>query len=196
MDLFGPVKRQSICGDSYCLVVTDDYSRFSWVMCMQHKSETFENLKLLFSQLETLYNLKIKRIRSNNGTEFKNSAMEGLCGEKGIHHEFSGPYTPQQNGVAERKNRILIEAARTMLADSNLPVIFWNEAIHAVCYALNRVLTIKKFGKTSYELLNRQKPNLEFLEPFGAPCTMLNSTNKFGVKAEEGFFVGYNTPNK
>src|ERR1044071_32737 len=196
MDLFGPVNRKSKNGDSYCLVVTDDYSRFSWVVCMKHKSETFDYLKNLFTKLENIYQLKIRRIRSDNGTEFKNHAMEALCAEKGIHHEFTAPYTPQQNGVAERKNRTLIEAARTMLADSNLPVIFWNEAVHCACYTLNRVLTVKKLGKTSYELLNRRKPNLEFLEPFGSPCTMIHPDGKFGAKAEEGFFVGYSTPNK
>ena len=95
--------------------------------------------------------------------------MEEYCNSRGIHHEFSAPYTPQQNGVAERKNRTLIEAAQTMLADSKLPVMFWNEAIYTACYTLNRVLTVKRFGKTSCELINRRKPNLEFLEPFGAP---------------------------
>src|ERR1043165_4254105 len=83
-----------------------------------------------------------------------------------------------------------------MLADSNLPVMFWNEAIYAACYTLNCVLTVKKFGKTSYELLHRRKLNLEYLEPFGAPCTMLNPSEKFSPKAEEGYFVGYATPLK
>ena len=196
MDLFGPVKRKSHAGELYCLVVTDDYSRFSWVMCLHRKSDSFDNLKVLFTRLENIYGLKIKRIRSDNGTEFKNAQMDDLCENKGIHHEYSAPYTPQQNGVAERKNRTLIETARTMLADSNLPVMFWNEAIYAACYTLNRVLTVKKFGKTSYELLNRRKPNLEYLEPFGAPCTMLNPSEKFAPKAEEGYFVGYATPLK
>src|ERR1043165_6556141 len=83
-----------------------------------------------------------------------------------------------------------------MLADSNLPVMFWNEAIYAACYTLNRVLMVKKFGKTSYELLNRRKPNLEYLEPFGAPCTMLSLSEKFAPKAAEVFFVRYATPLK
>src|ERR1043165_4087469 len=129
MDLFGPVKRKSHAGELYCLVVTDDYSRFSWVMCLHQKSDTFDNLKVLFTRLENIYGLKIKRIRSDNGTEFKNAQMDDLCANKGIHHEYSASYTPQQNGVTERKNMTLIETARTMLADSNLPVMFWNEAI-------------------------------------------------------------------
>ena len=100
MDLFGPVKYRSVCGDWYCLVVTDDYSRFSWVMCLERKSDTFENLQNLFPRLESLYNLKIRKIRSDNGTEFKNQALEALCLDMRIHHEYSAPYTPQQTGVA------------------------------------------------------------------------------------------------
>ena len=83
-----------------------------------------------------------------------------------------------------------------MLADSKLPVMFWNEAVYTTCYTLNRVLTVKRFGKTSFELINRRKPSLEFLEPFGAPCTVLQENDKFGAKAAEGFFLGYNSPLK
>ncbi|KAL9996280.1 putative RNA-directed DNA polymerase [Helianthus debilis subsp. tardiflorus] len=148
MDLFGPVNVKNITGDSYCLVVTDDYSRFSWVMFLKSKDETFDSLMVLFKKIENLYQRPICRIRSDNGTEFKNSKMEEYCDERGILHEFSAPYTPQQNGVAERKNRTLIETARTMLADSKLPINFWGEAVSAACYTLNRVLTVKKFNKT------------------------------------------------
>ena len=153
MDLFGPVNVKSIANDSYCLVVTDDYSRFSWVMFLNTKDETFECIRTLILKVESLYNLKVRRIRSDNGTEFKNSNMYDFCTEKGILQEFSAPYTPQQNRVAEQKNRTLIETARTMLADSQLPVKFWNEAVATACYTMNRVLTVKKHGKTCYELL-------------------------------------------
>ncbi|KAI3808071.1 hypothetical protein L1987_24013 [Smallanthus sonchifolius] len=160
MDLFGPINRKSIAGDLYCLVVTDEYSRYSWVMFLKEKSETFEYVEILITKLESLYKLKVRRIRSNNGTEFKNHLMETFCQKLGIHHEFSAPYVPQMNGVDERKNRTLIEAARTMLADSNLPVQFWNEAIANACYKLNRVLVVKRHDKTCFELLHRRKPNL------------------------------------
>ncbi|KAI3695477.1 hypothetical protein L1987_78474 [Smallanthus sonchifolius] len=160
MDLFGPINRKSIAGDLYCLVVTDEYSRYSWVMFLKEKSETFEYVEILITKLESLYKLKVRRIRSDNGTEFKNHLMETFCQKLGIHHEFSAPYVPQMNGVAERKNRTLIEAARTMLADSNLPVQFWNEAIANACYTLNRVLVVKRHDKTCFELLHRRKPNL------------------------------------
>ena len=127
--------------------------------------------------------------------------MDLFCLQHGIHHQFSAPRTPQQNGVAERKNRTLIESARTMLSDSKLPVTFWAEAVNTACYVLNRVLTVKRQNKTCYELLNNRKPNLQFLEPFRCPCTLMNTNErltKFGERASDGYFLGYsvNSPNK
>ncbi|GKC85464.1 putative ribonuclease H-like domain-containing protein [Tanacetum coccineum] len=108
----------------YCLVVTDDYSRFSWVFFLTTKDETSEILKIFIKEAENLVDKKVKIIRSDNGTEFKNKVMDDFCREKGIKREYSVAGTPQQNGVAERKNRTLIEATRTMLAGSKLPTTF------------------------------------------------------------------------
>ncbi|KAI3813979.1 hypothetical protein L1987_18717 [Smallanthus sonchifolius] len=194
MDLFGPISIRSISGKLYCLVVTDDNSRFSWVKFLSSKAESTELVQYLILGLENLFNLKVRRIRSDNGSEFKNSKMVLFCLQKGIHHEFSAPYVPQQNGVAERKNRTLVEIARTMLADSKLPITFWAEAVNTACHVLNRVLTVKRHNKTCYELLNNRKPNLEYLLPFGNPCTLLKVRDvptKFSAKAIEGIFQGY-----
>ncbi|GJZ11745.1 retrovirus-related pol polyprotein from transposon TNT 1-94 [Tanacetum coccineum] len=128
MDLFGPTFVSSLMHKKYCLVVTDDYSRFSWVFFLRTKDETSEILK--------------------------NFIKEG----KGIKREYSVARTPQQNGVAERKNRTLIEAARTMLADSKLPTTFWAEAVSTACYVQNRVLIVKPHNKTPYETLRVFKP--------------------------------------
>ncbi|GKA91277.1 putative ribonuclease H-like domain-containing protein [Tanacetum coccineum] len=137
--------------------------------------------------------------RSDNGTEFKNYEMNQFCGIKGIKREFSNARTPQQNGVAERKNRTLIEAARTMLADSLLPIQFWAEAINTACYVQNRVLVTKPHNKTPYELLIGRTPILSFMRPFGCPVTILNPLDylgKFDGKANEGFLVGYSINSK
>ncbi|GJZ63903.1 retrovirus-related pol polyprotein from transposon TNT 1-94 [Tanacetum coccineum] len=102
--------------------------------------------------------------------------------------------TPQQNRVAERRNRTLIEAARTMLADFKLPTTFWAEAINTACYVQNRVLVVKPHNKTLYELFHGRTPTLSFMRPFGCPVTILNTIDhlgKFDGKADEGFFVGY-----
>ncbi|GJX27621.1 putative ribonuclease H-like domain-containing protein [Tanacetum coccineum] len=124
MDLFGPTSVRSINHKTYCLVVTDDFSRFSWVFFLATKDETSGILKTFITGIENQINHKVKIIRCDNGTEFKNNDMNQFCGMKGIKREFSVARTPQQNRVAERKNRTLIEAARTMLADSLLPTTF------------------------------------------------------------------------
>ncbi|GJY34858.1 ribonuclease H-like domain-containing protein [Tanacetum coccineum] len=125
--------------------------------------------------------------------------MNQFCEIKGIKREFSVARTPQQNGVVERKNRTLIEAARTMLADLKLPTTFWAEAVNTACYVQNRVLVIKPHNKTPYELFLGRKPALSFMRPFGCPVTILNTIDhlgKFDGKADEGFFVGYSTNSK
>ncbi|GJV91578.1 putative ribonuclease H-like domain-containing protein [Tanacetum coccineum] len=124
MDLFGPVSVESINKKRYCLVVTDDFSRFSWVFFLASKDETSEILCNLIIGLENQLSHNVKIIKCDNGTEFKNHAMNELCAKKGIKREFGIARTPQQNGVAERKNRALIEAARMVLADSLLPIPF------------------------------------------------------------------------
>nr|GEW56126.1 putative ribonuclease H-like domain-containing protein [Tanacetum cinerariifolium] len=120
MILFGPTFVKSLSKKSYCLVITDDYNRFSWVFFLASKNETPTILKTFIIGLENLLSLKVKIIRCDNGTEFKNADLTQFYGLKGIKREFSVPGTPQQNGIAERKNRTLIEAARTLLADSSL----------------------------------------------------------------------------
>ncbi|GJS72490.1 putative ribonuclease H-like domain-containing protein [Tanacetum coccineum] len=152
MDLFGPTFVSSLMHKKYCLVVTDDYSRFTWVFFLTTKDETSEILKNFIKEIENLVDKKVKIIRSDNGTEFKNKVMDDFCREKGIKREYSVARTPQQNGVAERRNRTLIEAARTMLADSKLPTTFWAEAVSTTCYVQNRVLVVKPHNKTPYEL--------------------------------------------
>ncbi|GJR82588.1 putative ribonuclease H-like domain-containing protein [Tanacetum coccineum] len=199
MDLFGLTFVKSLMKNMYCLVVTDDFSRFSWVFFLATKDETSEILKTFITGIENLIDLRVKVIRCDNGTEFKNRVMNQFCEMKGIKREFSVARTPQQNGVAERKNRTLIEAARTMLADSKLPTTFWAEAVNTACYVQNRVLVIKPHNKTPYELFLGRKPALSFMRPFGCPVTILNTIDhlgKFDGKADEGFFVGYSTNSK
>nr|GEU38947.1 putative ribonuclease H-like domain-containing protein [Tanacetum cinerariifolium] len=131
--------------------------------------ETTPVLKTFIICLENLLSLKVKVIRCDNGTEFKNSVLNQLCRLKGIKREFSVPRTPQQNGIAERKNRTLVEAIRTLLADSLLPISFWAEAVNTACYVQNRVLVTKPHNKTLYELLHGRLPSIGFMRPFGYP---------------------------
>ncbi|GJQ99547.1 putative ribonuclease H-like domain-containing protein [Tanacetum coccineum] len=199
MDLFGPTSVRSINHKTYCLVITDDFSRFSWTFFLRTKDETSAILKDFIRQIENQLNQKVKIIRCDNGTEFKNRDVIEFCGLKGIKREYSNARTPQQNGVAERKNRTLIEAARTMLADSFLPNTFWAEAVSTACYVLNRVLVTKPHNKTPYELLTGKTPIISYIRPFGCHVTILNTIDhlgKFVGKSDEGFLVGYSLQSK
>ncbi|GJV79452.1 putative ribonuclease H-like domain-containing protein, partial [Tanacetum coccineum] len=194
MDLFGLTFVSSLMNKKYCLVVTDDYSRFTWVFFLATKDETSGILKSFITEVENLVDKKVKIIRCDNGTEFKNRVMSEFCEKKGIKKEFSVARTPQQNGVAERRNRTLIEVARTMLAASKLPTIFWAEVVNTACYVQNRVLVVKPHNKTPYELFRGRTPALSFMRPFGCHVTILNTLDylgKFDGKSDEGFFVGY-----
>ncbi|GJV93889.1 ribonuclease H-like domain-containing protein [Tanacetum coccineum] len=125
--------------------------------------------------------------------------MNQFCEIKGISRQFSISSTPQQNEVAERRNMTLIEAARTMIADSKLLTTFWAEAIYTACYVQNRVLVVKPHNKTPYEFFHGRTPTLSFMRSFGCPVTILNTIDhlgKFDGKADEGFFVGYSLNSK
>ena len=117
----------------------NDYSRFTWVFFLQEKSQTQETLKRFLRRAQNEFGLRIKKIRSDNGTEFKNSQIEGFLEEEGIKHEFSSPYTPQQNVVVDRKNRTLLDMARTMLDEYKTPDRFWAETINTACYSIDQL---------------------------------------------------------
>ncbi|GJU55647.1 putative ribonuclease H-like domain-containing protein [Tanacetum coccineum] len=175
MDLFGPTFIKSLMKKMYCLVVTDDFSRFTWVFFLASKDETSEILKTFITGIENLIDLRVKVIRCDNETEFKNRVMNQFCEIKGIKREFSVAKTPQQNEVAKMKNKTLIEAARTMLANSKLLTTFWAETVNTACYVQNKVLVIKPHNKTPYELFLGRKHALSFMRPFGCPVTILNT---------------------
>ncbi|GJX70753.1 putative ribonuclease H-like domain-containing protein [Tanacetum coccineum] len=199
IDLFRPVSIRSIMHKVYFLVVTDDYSRFSWVFFLATKDETTKILKVFITGIENQLDHRVKIIRSDNGTEFKNKEMNQFCEKQGIKREFSVARTPQQNRVAKRKNRTLIKVARTMLADSKLPTTFWAKAVNTACYVQNRVIVIKPHNKTPYELLLGRPHLLSFMRPFGYPVTILNTLDhlgKFDGKSDDGYFVGYSINSK
>nr|GEU96439.1 retrovirus-related Pol polyprotein from transposon TNT 1-94 [Tanacetum cinerariifolium] len=114
MDLFGPVKSQTIGHNKYTLVIVDEYSRYTWVFFLKKKSDATDFIVSFISKMENLNEVRVKELRSDNGTKFRNHKLEEFCDEKGISQNFSSPYTREQNGVAERRNRTLIKAARTI----------------------------------------------------------------------------------
>nr|KAJ0211503.1 hypothetical protein LSAT_V11C400213080 [Lactuca sativa] len=130
MDLFGPILVHSLGGNKYTLVVVDEFTRFTWVIFLKKKSHAAQEIISLIRKNETLTGLKVKQLRSDHGTEFRNSTLEEFCDHKGIGQNFSAPCTPQQNGVAERRSRTLIEAGRTLMIHAGLPMSFWAEAVN------------------------------------------------------------------
>jgi transposase InsO family protein len=161
-DLFGPIAYISIGGNKYGLVIIDDYSHFTWMFFLQDKSKTQEVLNKFMRRAQNKFDAKVKKIRSDNSTKFKNTQVEDFLHKEGIKHEFSSPYTPQQNGVAKRKNYTLIEMARTMLDQYKIFDQFWAEAINTACHATNRLYIHQVLKKTSYELLTGNKPNVSY----------------------------------
>jgi hypothetical protein len=164
------------------------------VFFLQEKSQTQETLKGFLRRAQNEFRLRIKKIRSDNETEFKNSQIEGFLEEEGIKHELSSPYTHRQNGVVETKNRTLIDMARTMIDEYKTSDRFWAEAINIACYSINRLYLHRILKKTSYELLTGKKPNVSYFRVFGSKCFILvkrGRKSKIAPKAVEGFLLGY-----
>ncbi|GJV98096.1 retrovirus-related pol polyprotein from transposon TNT 1-94 [Tanacetum coccineum] len=173
MDLCGPMRVASVNGKKYILVIVDDYSRFTWVKCLRSKDEAPAFIINFLKMIQTLreYYEKV-----------------------GISHETSVARSPQQNGVVERRNRTLIEAARTMLIYAKAPLFLWAEAVATACYTQNRSMIRLRHGKTPYELLHNKPPDLSYLHVFGALCYPTNDSENLGKlqpKADIGIFIGY-----
>nr|GFB86819.1 retrovirus-related Pol polyprotein from transposon TNT 1-94 [Tanacetum cinerariifolium] len=136
----------------------------------------------------------VQRVRTDNGTGFKNKTLAKFFDEVGITQQFSAARTLQQNGVVERRNQTLVEAARTMLTFENLPLFLWAEAIATACFTQNRSIIHKRFAKTPYELINKRKPNIKFFRVFECRCYLLSDyedVGKLKTKGNLGVFVGY-----
>ncbi|GJR89319.1 retrovirus-related pol polyprotein from transposon TNT 1-94 [Tanacetum coccineum] len=198
MDLCRPMRVQSINGKRYILVIIDDYSGFTWVKFLRSKDETLEFVIKFLKQIKVGLNKTIRYIRTDNGTEFVNQVLTEFYESVGISHQKSVLRTPQPNGVVERRNRTLVEAARTMLIFSKALMFLWAEAVATAYYTQNRSLIHTRHNKTPYELVHRKKPDLTFLRIFGALCYPTNDSEDLGklkAKADIGILVGY-APNK
>ncbi|GJU49362.1 retrovirus-related pol polyprotein from transposon TNT 1-94 [Tanacetum coccineum] len=186
----------SINHEKYTLVIVDEYSRYTWVYFLRKKSQAPEMIMSFIRMVENQNDVKVKQIRTDNGTEFRNHELESFCDEKGISQNFSSPYTPEQNGVAERKNKTLIEAARTMLNGLVLSKHFWTDAVRIACYTQNRSIIVKRHDKTSYEIFRERIPDISYFYVFGCPVFIHNHKDhlgKFDAKADDGYFLGYSS---
>ncbi|GJU38958.1 retrovirus-related pol polyprotein from transposon TNT 1-94 [Tanacetum coccineum] len=187
MDLCGPTHVASVNGKKYILVIVDDYSRFTWVKCLRSKDEVPDFIIKFLKMIQV-------RLKVHNGTKFVNQTLREYYKKFGISHETSVARSPQQNGVVERRNRMLIEVARTMLIYAKALLFLWAEAVATACYTQNRSIIRLRHGKTPYELLHDKPPDLSFFHVFGALCYPINDSENLGKlqpKADIGIFISY-----
>lgn len=161
----------------YCLVIVEDFTRYTWTLFLGDKSETPDKFKIFAKRAQREFGLNIVKVQSDNGSEFKNYKVDEWCDEEGIKHEFSATYTPQQNGVVERKNKTLITLARAMLDDYSTSEDFWAEAINTACHATNRVYLHRLLGR---HLMSSSLGGNPTSPTFGSSVTSASSTKRKG----------------
>ena len=190
-DVCGPMNVKARGGFEYYISFIDDYSRYGFVYLMHRKSETFDKFKEYRAEVEKQLGKSIKTLRSDRGGECLSDNFLGHLIEHGILSQLTAPGTPQQNGVAERRNRTLLDMVRSMMSYTSLPTSFWGYALQTACYILNDVPTKSSPG-TPYELWNGKKPNLGHMRIWGCPAYVLDGdAKKLEPRSELCMFVGY-----
>ncbi|KAJ0518828.1 putative RNA-directed DNA polymerase [Helianthus annuus] len=165
---------------------------------MRHKDEVLENIKHFVSLIKTQFEKSVKIFRSDNGTEFVNIAFKDFTNKNGILHQTTCVYTPQQNGIVERKHRHLLNVAKALLFQSNLPLRFWSECVLTAVYLINRTPSSVLGGRSPYELIHGFKPSLFHLRVYGCLCfsTVLNNKDKLSSHADKCVLIGYSNEKK
>ncbi|KAG7565068.1 Zinc finger CCHC-type superfamily [Arabidopsis suecica] len=198
-DVCGPIKPKSLGKSNYFLLFIDDFSRKTWVCFLKEKSEVFENFKKFKAHVEKESGLEIKAMRSDRGGEFTSKEFLKYCEDNGIRRQLTVPRSPQQNGVAERKNRTILEMARSMLKSKRLPKELWAEAVACAVYLLNRSPTKSVSGKTPQEAWSGRKPGVSHLRVFGSIAHAHvpdEKRSKLDDKSEKYIFIGYDNNSK
>jgi Reverse transcriptase (RNA-dependent DNA polymerase)/gag-polypeptide of LTR copia-type/Integrase core domain/GAG-pre-integrase domain/Retrotransposon gag protein len=193
-DIWGGYNTTSNSGAHYFLTIVDDHSRATWVYLMKFKSDAYTYLVSFCAMVRTQFSCNVKQIRTDNGTEFLSKSMQNYFQTNGIIHQRSCVDTPQQNGIVERKHRHLLEIARALRFQANLPLSFWGECILTAAYLINRLPTKILSWKTPYEVIFSKIPNYDHLRIFGCLCYAHNhsrSRKKFDSRATKCVFVGY-----
>ena len=197
-DVCGPLNIETPGEKRYILTLIDDYSHYVTIYLLKNKSEVSEKIIHFVELNKNKFDKIVKTLRSDNGGEYISHDLKNYFTKNGIKHEFTCPYTPEQNGKAERMNRSLIEMTRCMLEESGLEKKFWGEAVNTACYLLNR-LPYNKNVFTPYEKFFSIKPNLSHVKTFGAEAYAWipnEKRNKLDAKAEKLILVGYSENSK
>lgn len=198
-DLCGPISPVFNSKRKYVLCLIDDYSRKAWSYFLHAKSDTFAVFKLFKIFVEKETGLAIKCLRTDRGGEFTSAEFNNFCRENGIKRQLTTAYTPQQNGVAERKNRTVMNCVRSMLSEKGVPKSFWLEAVHWAIYVLNRCPTAALQDTTPEEVWSGVKPSIEHLRVFGCVCHMHvpdATRTKLESKSISGVFLGISDESK
>lgn len=193
-DVCGPMEDKSIGGSRYFVLFKDHFSHFRAVYFIKEKTDVCSAIEKFLYRAKAESRQEVKVLRTDNGLEFVNQAVRSLLNKFSIRHETTVPYTPQQNGSAERENRTIVEAARTMLYSKDLQKKFWAEAVNTAVYVLNRTGTSPEKGKTPYELWCGKPPCIGHFKVFGTEVFVhvpKPRRKKWDKKAERGIFVGY-----
>lgn len=198
-DVCGPMPVPSLTGKRYMVTFIDHATRYTHVYFMHTKNQVADYFREFKAEVELLHGAKIKALRSDNGGEYIGKSLVDQLHEAGIQHQTTAPYAPQQNGIAERKNRTLCEMARCLLLQASLPQDFWAEALHTANYIVNRVSGKATPGTTPYESWFGHKPSLAHFKVFG--CLAYTGTpkpgrTKWSARAETAIFLGYLTKSK
>ncbi|KAL2232264.1 UNVERIFIED_CONTAM: Retrovirus-related Pol polyprotein from transposon RE1 [Sesamum indicum] len=194
VDIWGPYKQATLSGAHYMLTIVDDFSRATWTYLLNHKSQTLHTLTVFFAQILTQFGCKIKTIRTDNGSEFLSSRCLHFFQNAGVCHQRSCTYTPQQNGVVERKHRHLLQVARALMFQSHLPSRFWGDSILTATHIINKLPTPTLNWKSPFEILHKKNPSYDALKSFGCLCFASNvypGKSKFDHRAFECVFLGY-----
>nr|GFA68246.1 hypothetical protein [Tanacetum cinerariifolium] len=199
MDLCGPMRVESINGKIYVLVIVDDYSRYTWTHFLRSKDETPKVLIDFLRLVQRGLQAQVRVVRTDKGIEILNQTLHAYFAVEGIQRQTSIVRTPEQNGVVERRNCTLVEAARTMVSAAKVPLFFWAEAIATACFTQNRSLVIPRHEKTPYHIINDRKLSVEFFHIFGSICYIVRdgeNLDKMKEKGDECIFVGYSTQSR
>lgn len=193
-DVCGPMQEKSLGGARYFCVFKDDFTHFRRIYFLREKSDVKDKLKEYLSFVQTSTGNYVKALTTDGGKEYDNKEVREILAAAGIEHHKTAPYTPQQNGVAERENRFIVECARSMLHAKDLPIQLWAEAVNTAAYVLNRTGPSPTSGKTPYELWYGKTVKVDHLRVMGTPCYVhvpKEKRQKWDRKAEKGVLVGY-----
>ncbi|KAL3373978.1 hypothetical protein AABB24_005776 [Solanum stoloniferum] len=193
VDLWGPYSTTNFDGNKYFLTIVDDFSRMSWIFLLKHKYDVSMSIQPFLKFFKNQFAKTIKVIQTDNGTEFVNSVCETMFKEMRVIHQRSCPYTPQQNGVVERKHRHLLEVTRALRFQAKIPLQFWGHCMLAASHIINRLPSSVLNFQTPYEKLYGRKPDLSHFRTIGCLCfaKVLPANDKMMARSRTVDHMGY-----